>query len=123
MAGWLKYRLGYGVEGTVDSDNPAAPPQVVINAYKPVVAVLTSVPSTITETVLLATNPDRKAFTLWNNSTSHLYVKFGSGITTTFFNFKLRPWAYYESTNYIPINDVVGVWDVTNGTALVTEFS
>lgn len=26
--GWLKYRLGYGVEGTVDADNPSRPPQV-----------------------------------------------------------------------------------------------
>lgn len=26
--GWLNYRLGYGVHGTVDGDNPNVPPQV-----------------------------------------------------------------------------------------------
>lgn len=28
--GWLKFRLGNGIEGFVDGDNPSAPPQVTI---------------------------------------------------------------------------------------------
>jgi hypothetical protein len=30
MSGWLKYRLGYGVEGTIDADVPTSPPQVTV---------------------------------------------------------------------------------------------
>lgn len=86
-------------------------------------AVHTSVTSSATAVSLLANNfANRKGATIYNESTSVLYVKFGSGATTASYALQMAPNTYYE----VPFGyggAMTGIWVTANGFARVTEFT
>lgn len=85
-------------------------------------SVVTSVASAITSTVLKAANTARRGLTVFNNSTSVLYVNLGATASSTAFTIKMQPDSYYE----VPFSyngAVNGIWVAANGAALVTEIS
>ncbi len=84
-------------------------------------AELLVIPASTTEVLLLPGNIDTKTFSIYNNSMSKLYIKFGSGVSTSFFNFKMPPQSFYEPNIYTFSGDIYGVWDGTDGTALVSQ--
>lgn len=131
---FLTYRLGYGKWGTVDADHPENPPQVSQGAAGtdpwPVVVVaatpittnnLVAIPATTGAVLLLPANNNRKALSIYNDSTSDMYVKFESGVTTTFWNFRLTKNSFWESEFYSFNGEIWGVWDDAVGQALVSE--
>lgn len=84
-------------------------------------AELLVIPASVSEVLLLAGHVDTKTFSIYNNSTNSLYIKFGNGVSTSFFNFRMPPKSFYEPNIYTFSGDIYGVWDGTNGTALVSQ--
>jgi hypothetical protein len=74
-----------------------------------------------TDTLLLAANEQRTSVLLWNNSTSTLYVKYGTGASTTSFTHIVVA----ASTVALPVTGYKGILhfyhSALNGTIEVTE--
>ncbi|MEH2377616.1 MAG: hypothetical protein V7K27_01745 [Nostoc sp.] len=86
----------------------------------------TSTPSTvasaITSGIILAANSNRKGATIWNDSTTNLFIQFGATATTSAFTAKLFAGGYYEIPfHYTGI--ISGIWSSVNGNALVNELT
>jgi hypothetical protein len=83
-------------------------------------ATVTEVSSSATTVTIQAANVNRRALTVFNESTKNLYVKLGTGASATSFTVKMGARAYWEVPgNYTGI--VTGIWDSANGSAWVTE--
>lgn len=86
----------------------------------------TSVAGTVSaSTTILAANVARLGATVFNDSTSILYLSLGATCTTTNFTVKLAAGAYYElpndSTGWVGI--ITGTWATATGNARVTELT
>ena len=90
---------------------------------RPGTATLTSVPSAITSTVLLAANVNRRKFIITNDSTKTLYVAFAATASTAAYTLQLPLRGGYES----PLDDytgvISGIWSAVNGAAKITEIT
>jgi hypothetical protein len=89
-------------------------------------AAVTSVVSSGSSVLLLASNIARRQANFFNDSTSAVYLKFGSGATTSSFTVKILAAGYYEvpwDENGIYTGDIYGIWDSVNGSMRVTEVS
>jgi len=84
-------------------------------------AELRAVPSSTSPVLLLPAHIDTKTFSIFNQSKSYLYIKFGLGVTSTFFNFRMPPNSFYEPNIYTFSGDIWGVWDSIDGQALVSQ--
>jgi hypothetical protein len=83
-----------------------------------------NVAASVTVVTLLAANSARDNATIYNDSTSNLYVKLGSAASSTSFTVLMLPGAYYE----LPIQRmytgiITGVWASATGNARVTELT
>jgi hypothetical protein len=89
-------------------------------APDPIGAVCTSVSAAVADTSLLASNKYRKGATVVNDSTAVLYVKFGTGASTTSYTVRMTSYSYYE----VPFGyngALNGYWSVATGSARITE--
>ncbi len=90
-------------------------------------ATCTAVASSATVVTLLAANADRVMATFTNNSTSSLFLRWGTGASLTTYSVPLAAQSYYElpllagGKPYTGI--VTGIWTTANGTCNVTEAS
>jgi hypothetical protein len=85
-------------------------------------ATLTNVSSSVTNVTVLASNTARKGATVFNDSTSAVYLKFGATASATSFTVKMAAGAYFEVPfGYTGIID--GIWVSANGSARVTELT
>lgn len=85
-------------------------------------ATVTSVADTASSTTLLAANGGRRGFTIWNDSTEILYVKYGATASTTSFTFQMAAGAYYESPTLAYRGRIDGIWaNNASGAARITE--
>lgn len=108
------------IAGTVP-DSPGAP-QLVQEA-KASSGVLANVDASAASVVLKAANPARKGLTIWNDSSSVLYVKCAaSAASATSFTVKLVADAYWELP-FRYTGEIRGIWVAAAGAARVTEFS
>jgi hypothetical protein len=91
---------------------------------RPVLATITSVPSSATNVTVLAANAARKGAIITNISTAILYVRFGSAAaTTTDFTAQLPATTGYYEVPFGYTGQITGIWASANGTANVTELS
>lgn len=82
----------------------------------------TNVASSATNVTLLAANTSRFGATVFNDSTSVLYLKLGATASATSYTVKMDAGDYYESPHgYTGIID--GIWSSANGYARITEVS
>ena len=82
----------------------------------------TTVASSITNVLILATNSNRKGATIWNDSTANLFIEFGVTATTSAFTVKINAGGYYELPfNYTGV--ISGIWSSANGNALIRELT
>jgi hypothetical protein len=89
-----------------------------------VAAVVTSVSGSATNVTLLSSNASRKGFTLTNDSTQICYVKYGTTATSSDYNLKLLPGAYYESIDvYTYTGRIDAIWVSANGAMKIAELS
>lgn len=101
----------------VDSDGAAKTlPKRTATATK------ANVSGATTTTALIASNSARIGASIFNDSTSALYVNLGASASTTAFVVKLAAASYYE----VPFGytgAVNGIWDTATGAARVCEFT
>lgn len=83
----------------------------------------TSVASSATSVLILASNADRKGLSIANNSTSVLRLAFNVAATTANAFIVLQPKSFILlDQQLIVTNAIYGIWESANGTAQVTEF-
>lgn len=84
---------------------------------------VTSVAGSVSDTLLLAANANRRQASIYNASTKSMYVKLGSSPSTISFTVILEKTGLYE----VPpewLGEIRAVWDVgVTGNALVTELT
>lgn len=98
------------------SDQSGVPTTAVGNATP----TLTNVAGSVSSVTLLASNANRRGASLWNDSTSVCYVKFGSTASATSATVKLVADAYYEVPfSYTGI--ITGIWVAATGSVRATE--
>jgi hypothetical protein len=97
---------------------------VTTTATKPGTATQTSVVSTVTtNTTLLAANANRLGASIYNESTSVLFILLGTGTeSTTVYTLQMAAGAYYEVPNAFT-GIIKGHWVTANGSARVTELT
>jgi hypothetical protein len=84
-------------------------------------SVTSSVASSATSVQLLAANANRVEAVITNDSTAILYIKLGTGATTSDYTISLSP---NESLIVDKYNGILhGVWASVNGNARITETS
>ena len=88
--------------------------------YKSPTATVSSVEAAVADTALLAANPLRGGATVFNDSTSVLYLKLGTGASNTDFTVRMGARAYYEIP-YGYTGAVHGYWASAAGDARITE--
>lgn len=99
--------------------SPNAPVKIV---QQNATATLANVASVATSTAVLAANANRKGATIWNDSTSVLYLNFGGTAAATACTVKMRADDYYEVPfGYTGL--INGIWVTAAGSARVTEIT
>lgn len=83
----------------------------------PTVSRVTSVATT---TTLLAANAARRLATIFNESTSVLFVKFGATASATSYTVQVSAGGYYEVPGFYS-GAIDGIWSAANGAAQITE--
>lgn len=85
-------------------------------------ATLANVAASASSVTLQASNTSRLGWMFVNDSTSAVYVKFGSAASTTSYTVKVAAGGYYELPfGYNGI--ITGIWDSATGNARVTEIT
>ena len=88
----------------------------------PQTATLANVASSASSVTLFAASGTAKARTIFNDSTSVLYVKFGATASTSSYTVQLASNAYYEFPQPAYAGVVDGIWASANGNARVTSW-
>lgn len=76
--------------------------------------------ASVTAVTLKAANTDRKGITIFNDSTSPLFVRLGPNASPTDYTVKLYKDDTYEAP-FAWIGEVSGIWTSATGAAQVTE--
>jgi hypothetical protein len=98
-----------------------APLHRLINEQSSVVTAIKDSTSAIT---LLSANPDRRMALFFNDSSATLYLKFGTGASTTNFTMKIPAHSFWRMPLSVYSGVVSGVWDsAPGGHVLVTEIT
>lgn len=98
------------------------PVSVTVSLPTSSTATPSTVAASVTSAILIAANSNRKGVTIWNNSTATLYIDFDSAASTSDFAVKIAGGGYYEMPfDYTGV--ISGIWDATNGNALVRELT
>ena len=120
-------QAGNNIIGKVGIDQTTPGTTNAVSLYRPGTPTPTSVASVITSVTLLAANTARAGATIYNNSTSVLYVELGATASLTAFTVVLAAISggiggYYE----VPFGYrgvISGIWPVANGNANVRELT
>lgn len=83
---------------------------------------ISTISASNTSIQLLPANSTRENFIITNESTTVLYLTFGSTSSQTLFSIKLDPSDFYESSHIVYTGIISGIWDGTpSGFARITE--
>jgi hypothetical protein len=89
----------------------------------PQAAVLANVAASATSVAVFAqANGVTNGRTIYNDSTSVLYVKFGTTASTTSYTVQIAAGGYFEFPIPVYGGEVDGIWAVANGNARVTSW-
>jgi hypothetical protein len=80
-----------------------------------------SVSSSITSVILALANPTRRSFSLFNNSTSILYLTFDVTASQATATVPVAPGGYYEMPKPLYLGDISGIWASANGNASICQ--
>lgn len=122
--------MGNGVTGTgsqrvtIASDNTSNTNPWLVNQQVSATATTSNVASSATNVTLLSSNASRKGMMIQNDSTTILYLKYGTTASSTSYTVQMLPGSYYEMPeSRIYTGEVDGIWSTANGNARVTELS
>lgn len=90
-------------------------------ALNPATATPSNVASSTSSTALFASNPAARSRNVYNDSTAVLYLKFGTGASSTSYTVQLPAAWNYEFPQPLYTGAVEGAWASANGNARVTE--
>jgi hypothetical protein len=99
---------------------------VVIRSYPAATATLTNVTSSATSVQLVAANTARLGLVIYNDSTSLLYVKFGTTASTTSYTLEVPndDWVTLPGDMGVVFTGRIdGIWASANGAARLTELT
>jgi hypothetical protein len=97
-------------------------PVTITGSVSSATATQTSVAGSATSVVLLASNTARKGYTIFNDSTSVLFVSYAATATTSAYGVKLFPNGCVENNvNYTGV--ISGIWLVATGAAKMVEYT
>jgi hypothetical protein len=84
---------------------------------------VTSVAAAASTTTLLAANTNRRMATFFNDTSGRtLYLKYGSGASTSSYTVKIREQGYFEMPAPVEIGIITGIWDAgSGGSVRITE--
>jgi hypothetical protein len=91
----------------------------VVSLKRATTAAQSNVSASATSVNLLAINAARILYSVFNDSTSAMYIKHGTTAATTDFKIKVAAGAYWSTDEYT--GRVDAIWDSATGTARVTE--
>lgn len=86
-------------------------------------ATLSNVAGSASSVTILASNASRKMAMIQNDSTSSLYLKFGTTASTSSYTVLMVTNSYYELPNPVYTGRIDGIWLVATGNARVTELT
>lgn len=85
---------------------------------------LANVAGSATVVTLLALNTARLGAIVFNDSTSAMYIKYGSAASATSFTYKVLPGGTWEMPGGVVYTGILtALWDTANGNARVTELA
>lgn len=119
--------VGIGLPGAGGpvAGGTATNPVVVTGSFAatlPATSAVTSVADNVASTQLLASNASRRAFRVYNDSTSVVYIKYGTTASSTDFTVMLDSKGYLEENFYS--GKVDAIWaSAPGGAARITELS
>jgi hypothetical protein len=82
---------------------------------------LTNVSGSASSVTLKAANSSRKKLIVFNDSSSNLYIKYGTTASASSFSYKLAPYDTLEEQTWTGL--VTGIWDSATGAARITELT
>ena len=86
-------------------------------------SIITKVDSSEQNVMLLAESFNRSMVTIYNNSKSVLYIKYGIGATVDSFTLKIHSGDYLELPFPCYTGRIDGFWETVNGNAMITEIA
>jgi hypothetical protein len=90
----------------------------------PTLATTSQVPRVAATVSLASANLERKGWIIHNDSPARLYVKLGSGASSTDYSVKMHPRATYELPFPTYLGEITGVWASAGaGFAAITEMT
>lgn len=84
-------------------------------------ATVTRVAASVSAVDLLLANPLRKMAIFWNDSTSTVYIKFGTGASPTSFTWKLDANDGFEMPSPVFTGHLTAGWSSATGALQITE--
>jgi len=113
------------LEGGVDQNNIVRPFRVdpqgrLTNQAQ--AATVTSVNASTANQTILAANPNRVGFAVWNDGSANMFLKFGAVASLASYTVQIGSKAYYES-NFTYVGQVDAVFSTNTGTAKITELT
>lgn len=84
-------------------------------------ATVASVAAATSSTTLLAANPARRRVYVFNDSSSNLRLKFGTGASATSFTVLLSAQGFLELEPPCYVGEITAIWESATGFARVTE--
>lgn len=85
-------------------------------------ATLASVTSSITAVTLFAEYPLARARSIYNDSTSTMFLKYGAGASSTSYTIQIAAGAYFEFPQPLYAGLVSAIWTTANGAARTSEW-
>jgi hypothetical protein len=106
--------------GLVVSFSPNTP--ITTTEARPSTNTTHSIPASVTSVTLLLSNSARLGATIYNDSSSVIYIKLGTVASLTDFTIRLFPYCYYEIP-FLYTGEIDGFWVTATGNARVGELS
>ena len=85
-------------------------------------ATVTSVAASASSVQLLALNSNRRAAVFYNDSTSAVYIKYGTTASTSSFTYKILGGGTHEMVNHPYQGRIDAIWDSATGNMRITEW-
>jgi hypothetical protein len=104
------------------SPNNALP--VTSSVIKAANSAVTRVPAATSSTTLSAANSNRLNIIIVNDGTNNLYIKFGTGASTTSYTYYVTSHGTFEMQIPVVYTGIItGLWSTATGGALITELT
>lgn len=101
----------------------SAPVPILLDVAPRTLVETVSVAAATSSTLLVAANTDRKGISIYNNSTSALFLSYANPASSANSFMQMQPGTLLMLDQQLMVsNAIYGIWIAANGTAQVTEY-